>query len=1252
MSLKVRKNGQWVTIGVGEKGFKGDKGISGDKGDKGIDGVVGFKGEKGEKGFKGDSIKGQKGQRGAQGNDGDSVKGQKGDKGEIGEKGFKGEVGFKGEQGVGEKGIPGDVAEKGQKGQEGEKGLPEKGQKGEDNSAKGEKGGKGEAVKGDKGEFKGQKGQQGFKGEKGDVVLKGEKGSAGSILAAGSDKQVQFNDNNTLAGADGLEFTKLTSSIDANALQLKPSSIDSDNFGKGSISIISKDDVNNVPYNIIQLSTDGGVEIMRRRDTNPIGGPYIDFTSQLRSDNTTGVDQDARIQMDYSFDDSTSSIDPTNDNYSAILFYTGGNGIYNGDNLNGRVTEKIRIGKFGEIGIAAGGDLYDPTQNPPIITNNRTDVQKYGSAGQVLKSGGKGASVYWDNESGGSGGGGGNSESYISSLSGKNEVEFTNIPSWATKITLLGENVLLPEPSGNIQAIGTLLEFGGNNNYLGQNAYTNMTSFIAKATDGSSGYGISEHDNTPYSPYILLNSSVDGIGPVLSQIHFTFEKVKNQNKWVYSGSTANRKGDPSADTEDLKFLNEFSGSFTATEAITKLKFSSFQGSTFPAINLTGGSLTVIYESGSGGSGGGSGGGPSDKIEEGNTKAEVVDTNGDGHFFVQTENEERLRIDKDGNMGLGINNPTSLLHIKTLGNGTASGGTNQLITLNSGTSQRNNWIGIKDADNLILAADNDNQGNDSTIRFWIDGNERLRIASAGQLGLSGENYGVSGQVLTSGGPNAAPSWEDASGGGGGASSLVGTIVAWSGSISNIPSDYFLCDGRELDKTTESELFAIMGVMHNVGGEPSNIFRIPDLRDKFIVGAHSDSIGTTYPQLQPASKGGQKDAIVPDHTHPTSVDNGRLFHQGGQNNSIPFGGPGQYPGTVFVMNNPTDGEPVTNKNLPPYYALCYIIRHTASGGSGGGGGGSSFVLLPEKSTTGVEVEFTGIPADAQEITVMFKGVSASGSNDVVVQLGTSSGYITSGYVSNSENTQGTTHVASNTTNNAGFVIFADSDNTELHGSMIINKASSNSYTEIGEFRRGNSAGAHARGSLSSVSGTVDRLKIFLNGNNTFDEGIVSVSYKTSGSGGSGSGGITIEDEGTALANIATTLNFVGDGVVASGTGSTKTITISGGGGGGGGSSSSLPVNAQTAPYTLVSDDTGKLVTTTSGNITVPEGQFNAGDAITIANLSNASISVVQSSNVLLYMTGTTVTGNRSLAAKGLCTIICVSSNQFFVSGGGVT
>ena len=57
------------------------------------------------------------------------------------------------------------------------------------------------------------------------------------------------------------------------------------------------------------------------------------------------------------------------------------------------------------------------------------------------------------------------------------------------------------------------------------------------------------------------------------------------------------------------------------------------------------------------------------------------------------------------------------------------------------------------------------------------------------------------------------------------------------------------------------------------------------------------------------------------------------------------------------------------------------------------------------------------------------------------------------------------------------------------------------------------------------------------------------KTDGSGnlsfaaasGGGGGGVTVQDEGSALSTTATTLNFVGDGVVASGTGGTKTITI---------------------------------------------------------------------------------------------------------------
>ena len=64
------------------------------------------------------------------------------------------------------------------------------------------------------------------------------------------------------------------------------------------------------------------------------------------------------------------------------------------------------------------------------------------------------------------------------------------------------------------------------------------------------------------------------------------------------------------------------------------------------------------------------------------------------------------------------------------------------------------------------------------------------------------------------------------------------------------------------------------------------------------------------------------------------------------------------------------------------------------------------------------------------------------------------------------------------------------------------------------------------------------------------LTAVSYAGDGSALTGvSGGVTVQDEGSALSTTGTTLNFVGSGVVASGSGATKTITIAGGGGGSG-------------------------------------------------------------------------------------------------------
>ena len=57
-----------------------------------------------------------------------------------------------------------------------------------------------------------------------------------------------------------------------------------------------------------------------------------------------------------------------------------------------------------------------------------------------------------------------------------------------------------------------------------------------------------------------------------------------------------------------------------------------------------------------------------------------------------------------------------------------------------------------------------------VKISTGGSERLRLASAGQLGVAGANYGTDGQVLTSTGASSAPAWETLSLG-------AGTLKAW-------------------------------------------------------------------------------------------------------------------------------------------------------------------------------------------------------------------------------------------------------------------------------------------------------------------------------------------------------------------------------------------------------------------------------------------------------------------------------------------
>jgi hypothetical protein len=177
----------------------------------------------------------------------------------------------------------------------------------------------------------------------------------------------------------------------------------------------------------------------------------------------------------------------------------------------------------------------------------------------------------------------------------------------------------------------------------------------------------------------------------------------------------------------------------------------------------------------------------------------------------------------------------------------------------------------------------------------------QVVSSGTLNVTGAfqldgTAGGSGQVLLSAGGSTTPTWGNAF--------VAGMIMLWSGSSATIPSGWLLCDGSS---------------------------STPDLRNRFVVGATSTyAVGAT---------GGSADAIVVSHTHTATVTDPGHTHSYSQ----PVGGTGGSfiastaanftagnnattvsNTTGITVANSTTGSSGTNANLPPYYALCYIMK----------------------------------------------------------------------------------------------------------------------------------------------------------------------------------------------------------------------------------------------------------------------------------------------------------------------------------------
>lgn len=97
--------------------------------------------------------------------------------------------------------------------------------------------------------------------------------------------------------------------------------------------------------------------------------------------------------------------------------------------------------------------------------------------------------------------------------------------------------------------------------------------------------------------------------------------------------------------------------------------------------------------------------------------------------------------------------------------------------------------------------------------------------------------------------------------------------------------------------------------------------------------------------------------------------------------------------------------------------------------------------------------------------------------------------------------------------------------------------------------------------------------------------------------------------------------------------------------------LPINSQTTAYSLLASDVGKVVSSTQ-NITLPANVFASGDPVSIFNNTTVNRTITPAAGVTLYFAGTNLTGVRTMSQRAICTILCVSTNVFVISGIGVT
>jgi hypothetical protein len=106
--------------------------------------------------------------------------------------------------------------------------------------------------------------------------------------------------------------------------------------------------------------------------------------------------------------------------------------------------------------------------------------------------------------------------------------------------------------------------------------------------------------------------------------------------------------------------------------------------------------------------------------------------------------------------------------------------------------------------------------------------------------------------------------------------------------------------------------------------------------------------------------------------------------------------------------------------------------------------------------------------------------------------------------------------------------------------------------------------------------------------------------------------------------------------------------------------IPQNSQSANYTTVADDAQKHLLhpsadTTARTFTIAANAavaYPIGTVITFVNQNAAGVLTIAVTSDTMRLAGAGTTGNRTLAANGVCTALKITTTEWIISGTGLT